>query len=241
MKNYIIIALISLPIFTLAFWQTGKKEKIEKVKTTDTIFITDTIIVTDTIEVTKIVEDTAVFITPTKMDILYIGIDNPMDVSVFGEAENIGVTISNGEIEKKGNGKYVVRVKKVEETTVRVYSEGSLIAARKFRCRVVPDPIATVGGKRGGNISKDTLLAQNYVMAGLDNFPYDIKFPVTEFTQQGKSCWGNDRFLGSEITKQKKAELKQYRSGDIVPFEDIKARAPDGSIRLLNSIVFTVE
>ncbi len=239
MKNYIIIISVILTILVFASWKSSTKEK--TTKTTNTIFITDTIVITDTIEITKIVEDTAVFTTPTKMNVLYIGIDNPLEIDVFGDAKNISVSISKGNIEKKGSGKYVVRVKRVEETTVSVYSDGILLGTRKFDCKVVPDPTAIVAGKTGGSIAKDTLTYQKYVKATLDNFPYDINFPVTGFLIPYHAFSDSPPTTGAEIEPHSKSYLYQLKKGSNVSVEDIRARAPDGSIRLLNSIVFTIE
>ncbi len=243
MKNYIIIALFSLPIFTLAFWQTGEKEKIEKTKLTDTIFTTDTIVITDTIVQTKIVEDTAVFITPTKMDILYIGIDNPLEINTIGDVENVYATISTGNITARENGKYIVQIRKKGEATIRVYANDSIIATRKFRCRTVPDPIATIGGKKGGGIKLANLKAQNYIIASLDNFVYDVKFTVTESTLDCnfEGFYEVKTTGGSQISSNHKAEINQLKRGGRPSFKNIKAQAPDGSIRQLNSIVFTIE
>jgi hypothetical protein len=52
---------------------------------------------------------------------------------------------------------------------------------RRYRLRRVPDPVAKVGGKSGGRISKNELAIQTGVIAELEDFLFDMKFNVRGF------------------------------------------------------------
>ena len=57
------------------------------------------------------------------------------------------------------------------------------VGPKEFRVKAVPDPIATVGGQKGGVIAKNVLMAQSGVMATMPpDFEFDLKFNVTEYT-----------------------------------------------------------
>lgn len=183
-------------------------------------------------------------VSPTKMNVFYIGVDNPVDISASGVRGEVSASISGGgSITPKGGGSYSVRVKKVGDVTITVNGDGSRLGSKTFRCKTVPDPVATVGGKKGGNISIASLKAQNYVMASLENFVFDLKFPVTAFTVSISSGGFNEDIptTGAQIKPNQKALFNGLKRGSKVYFENIKCQAPDGGIRQLGSVGFTIQ
>ncbi len=208
----------------------------------DTVIIIDPVVVLDTV----IIETDAppsFNIEVLKQQVFYIGVDNPIEISVLNTTGKITLAISNGKITSKGDGYYVANVKEVGTTTITISADGKIIGEKEFHCNTLPDPVASVGGKRGGSISKASLMAQKYVIAQLHNFCIDIQYPVVEFTVSAIK----DGFLeeitsnSTIITTEQKALIKQLKSGDKVYFEDIRAQAPDGSIRALDVIVFRIK
>ncbi len=178
-----------------------------------------------------------------KMNVFYIGLDNP--VTITGTGKTISATISGagGRLIGTGNGTYNVKVTKRGDARITVSADGKTMGTKKFRCLPVPDPYAVVGGKKAGMISKSSLLAQKYVKAKLENFVYDVKFTVTEFTVSATISGFTQeiRASGGTITGQQKGLIKDLKRGDKVYFEKIKARAPDGSIRSLGSVIFKIK
>ena len=58
-------------------------------------------------------------VAPTKLNIFYVGVDNPVDIAVFGlKPEDISVKSNNGTIRKVGNGQFIVKV--LRQGTVRI-------------------------------------------------------------------------------------------------------------------------
>ncbi len=191
----------------------------------------------------------AVAISPTKMNVFYLGVDNPVAITASGvPAEALIVKIAPiGTIKKVGSGQYIVRVNKLGKTTITVYTKSDNGQLRKlgsmtFRCKTVPDPKPRVGNLKPGPVPKVVLLAQQYVRAELENFVFDLKFPVVSFTVSATIGSFTEEYStkGARITQQQKDLIKQLRPGQKVYFEDIKARAPDGSIRDLGTISFRI-
>ncbi len=182
-------------------------------------------------------------VSPTKMNVFYIGVKNPVDISASGVRGDVSASISNGSITPQGGGSYIVNVRQVGDVTVTVNGDGNRLGSKQFRCKTVPDPSPTVGGKRGGNITKASLKAQNYVMASLDNFVFDLKFPVTSFSVSVTvGAFTEDiPTTGAQIKPNQKALFNDIKRGSKVYFENIKARAPDGSIRDIGSVAFTIQ
>ncbi len=190
----------------------------------------------------------SVAISPTKMNVFYVGVDNPVAITASGvPADKLSVKIGPiGSIKKVGNGKYIVRVNRVGKTTVSVYAnmdnQSRKLGSMEFRCKTVPDPKPRVGNLKPGPVAKAVLLAQQYVRAELENFVFDLKFPVVQFTVSATigSFTDEETVKGSRINQRQKDIIKQLKPGQKVYFENIKAKAPDGSIRDLGTISFRI-
>jgi len=194
------------------------------------------------------VAEASLVVSPTKMNVFYIGVENPVEISVPGvPGDKIFPSISNGSITKSGKG-YIVKVNSPGKTTINVTAEIEKIkkpmGSMEFRVKQVPDPIAKIGGiKIKGNISKQVLAAQSGVIAEMENFDFDIKFNVTEFKLSYTTPAG---FVKEEISKSNKLTKSQIslieaaNKNQKIYVEDIKAVGPDGKPRPLGSIILTL-
>ncbi|MBN2663446.1 MAG: gliding motility protein GldM [Bacteroidales bacterium] len=183
-------------------------------------------------------------ISPTKMNVLYIGVDNPIQVTATGRDISATISGSGGRLTSNGGaGKYNAKVTSTGTATISVIADGNTAGSMQFRCLPVPDPYATVGGMKGGVISQQVLLSQRIVKAQLDNFVFDLAFPVTGFSVSAtiQGFTEEQSTSGATITAQQQGIIRQLNRGQKVYFENIKARAPDGSIRSLGSISFKLQ
>jgi gliding motility-associated protein GldM len=184
-------------------------------------------------------------VSPTKMAVFYIGIDNPIDIAICDmPAKYITATVDSGEVENKGDGQFVVRINKViTATKVNIFEsyngKTTKIGERAFRVKKVPDPYPTIGGIQSGIISKGVLMASGFLAAKTDNFDFDITFKIISFTfyvnVKGdlieESCTSGNMLTASMLSK-----ISRATSGTKIYFEDIKAVGPDGIIRTLSPI-----
>ncbi len=186
-------------------------------------------------------------VSPDKMNVFYIGVDNPVSVSAPGiPKENLRVTMSGGSI-GGSNGKYTVKVSSPGEATVNVSAEiapGKVqtIGTTQFRVKRIPDPVARFGGKTGGTLSSVAIKAQNNVFAVLEGFDFDAKFSVTRFSVIIAKPRADAIVLqtsGNSLSGAMKSALAGIGPGTRVIFDNIIAVGPDGSQRALNSIALT--
>jgi len=199
-------------------------------------------------EAEYIVSEPQVVVSPTKMNVFYVSVDNPVRVSAPGfTMDNIRASVDNGELVKNGAG-YIARPKIVGKFA-NVLVEGRLdgkwrpLKSVEFRVKPIPDPVAMVAGLNGGFINKNLLEIQTGVDAVMDNFDFNLKFKIKSFnvstivqgyTKDEKSY--SDYFTPAQIKL-----LKGLRRNQKVYIEDIKAIGPDGSIRNLPAISFKVQ
>jgi hypothetical protein len=187
-------------------------------------------------------------IAPTKMNVLYLGANNPMTIAAPGyEASELTVSIDNGTIEGK-DGFYEIHPKKVGAALVTVSCKDKVIQEAQFRVKRVPDPIAAVSLKEGdfkwnGTISKTALIEAQGVVAFMQNFDFDISFEIVEFTvsTQTEGFIKEAQSLSNKFTEEQKKIMLSDKIPIRVIIEDIKCKGPDGFIRSLSPIILIVE
>jgi len=188
--------------------------------------------------------DVVTAVAPTKMNVLYIGVDNPVEISVSEQKpEDLKVTIDNGAIQGSA-GKYIVNPGKPGKAIITVYAKGIKVKETEFRVKSVPDPVAKVAGiKIGGAITKSYLLEQSEIYAELENFDFDLGFTIVEFTVSGVDSGNNAQATSytNKFTKEQKSIIEKKQIGRKIYIENIKAKGPDGTIRQLGSIALTIK
>jgi len=187
-------------------------------------------------------------VSPDKMNVLYIGVDNPISVSAPGiPKENLLVSGSGVSVSGSG-GKYNARVSATGEATVNVSAKvgdkTQQLSSTKFRVKRIPKPTARVAGKTGGRISAAQLRGQNVVAASLENFEFDAKFSISKFNmyiaKPRVDPVGPYSTSGSNFSAQMKSGLSGVTSGSVVMIYDIVGVGPDGVAQNLDPITFQV-
>jgi hypothetical protein len=179
-------------------------------------------------------------VEPVRMNVLYIGVDNPVKIaSSMYPPDDLMVMVDNGRISGE-NGEYIINPAHPGSATVTVSVKGKKIQETVFRTKWVPDPIAKVGQRNGGDIAKNDLIKENKVNIVLENFDFDLKFNVVGFSVSAVIN-GTVNEVSSDsdnITPEQKELISKVNIGDPVYFQEIKAQGPDGSIRNMNIIHF---
>ena len=190
----------------------------------------------------------SVVVSPDKMNVFYIGVANPVSISVPGfKASSVSATITDGTLVKAASG-YVVNVKKPGKAYVQVNAKdetGKTVVSKKieFRVKRIPDPQPTLGGVlTGGKVERSKLAAQSGVIALLKNFDFEAKFKIVsyDFVYSRRGEVFTKRGKGPLLNQEMKNLLKKARSGDYVFFDNIKVKGPDGASRKLPSLVFEI-
>ncbi|XZF12616.1 gliding motility protein GldM [Chitinophagaceae bacterium MMS25-I14] len=201
------------------------------------------------------VGSTGASIALDKMNVMYIGVDNPITISAAGYSiEDVSPSFPGAESVKpdpsRGKGAYLVRVNKPGELlgsiTAKKQGGGSeSIGATKYRVKYIPDPEAQVGQKSGGAMPASIFRAQLGVIAALKDFVFDAKFVVNSFSvtvvkKRDPEPKGPYVVPGASFSKnpQLEALVNQLKPGDLVYIDDIKATGPDGRSRTLSPLVF---
>lgn len=190
-----------------------------------------------------------VVVSPTKMNVFYRGIDNPVDVSVPGfSADKITPSIDNGSITKAAQG-YTVKPGSGSEATVSVSVEmpngqRKSMPGVKFRVKSVPNPTPVFANKGVGDatVKKAELTAAAGVIARMEGFEFDLKFEVVEFNigVSVSGTYAEKSTKGNKISQEQKELLGKVKAGSKVYVDNIKVRKPDGTITGIGSLSLKV-
>jgi hypothetical protein len=186
---------------------------------------------------------------PTKMNVFYIGVDNTIEITACGVAPaNLRPTISGGTMVSSGRpGHYIVRVSGGTSANINVGSNDSVysnLGMYQFRVKRVPDPVAYVGYLKGdGVMSKAELGAVSGVFARMENFDFDIAFAIASFElsvlEDGK--WVTFKANGPAVTPEMKKALAKVAGDDMVLFQNVIAKGPDGTLRKIPGVTVKVK
>jgi len=199
-----------------------------------------------------------VIVSPTAMNVMYMGIPNPIDVSVPGiSPDKIHIRVVNGtfstERVKKSGGKdyfkgsWAVKPNAVGQdvqviVTADINGKPTQYSPYPFRVKSIPTPVAVFGGKSTGSISRADALVQQGVFAIMPDFDFELNYTVTAFTifytNQGMDI--EEPCSSSNLTPKQKQALNGLTRGKNLMIKDIKAVGPDNKIRDLNAIILKI-
>jgi len=193
-----------------------------------------------------------VVVSPTAMNVLYQGIQNPLDISVPGVgSDKLTVRMTNGDIKrgryKDYRGEYIAQPRTVGQNADIIVSaniDGKVqtFPPVEFRVRRLPDPEARFANMKEGNVLRSVAAAQQVVTAVLENFEFDLTYTVTGFTVSvnDKGFEITAESNNNRLTDKQKSLIGNLRAGQKLIIEKIKAVGPDGRTRDLNPIILKI-
>jgi hypothetical protein len=187
--------------------------------------------------------------TAEQMNVLFIGVDNPVNISLGKIPEkDLDITLSQGKIEKvQGRANiYNVRVTTIGDMTITVSHKGKVMGKHQFRVKRVPLPQARLPlYERSNQLTAKTLQNVTGLVTVLENFDFDIKCSITSFSCIYKAADCKQTIIKNEGTlfnAQLLDIIKKAKVGDMFMFQDIKAQCPDDTtVRQLNELFVVVK
>jgi gliding motility-associated protein GldM len=183
-----------------------------------------------------------------KMNVLYIGVDNPVTIAASGGGDDkVNATISSGTLTRTSAGKYIARVtQQSDDCKITVSVDGKVMGVSQFRVRQIPGAQATVGGAiSGDNIPAGTFRAQGGVAAWIKDFPFDLKYTVTQFTISTDSDDGDiveAQCTGNTFNARAQEIIRtQVKAGKTVYIDNIRVQGEDGQNKKVPSLVYYIK
>lgn len=224
--------------YALLIIQCNSKTRVDqKDGTIDTVVVRDTVIVVEK----------HVFVNAIKMNVLYIGVDNPVRVELAGvnpsdiRAEIFG---GAGKIQKAGDKDYMVTVAKPGAVKIRLSGSGLQAKEFDYTAKRIPDPVARFSNSSGGTIGTGEFKAQGGLGAFLDNFDFDARCAIQGFNLTRVPRRADPIEVvntGPRFNDKSSRLIRNAKPGDVYYFTNVRARCPgDIAGRKINSLVFKI-
>jgi GldM C-terminal domain len=184
------------------------------------------------------------------MNVLYIGVPNPLTVAVAGHpSASIYLKTNKGSVEG-GSGSYTIIVDSPGAVKLTIFvktkSVYKKIGNAFFRAKQISDPVLKVGPCGGCEIQKKVLAAQQFVRGDFEDEFISIcarcqiqKYHVV--ISRGDSIILNKIYDGYELSHDISAAIASLGNNDMVIFKDAACTGPDGKLRHLKPIMFTIK
>lgn len=197
----------------------------------------------------------ALVVSPTKMNVFYKGVDNPVSISVPGiPSSSLFATIDGGGSltpDPANKGSYIVRMPPSAPTKVFITVTAKIGNATKpmgkleFRTKPLPDPVALCGTvKSSGPMAKALFKSVGAVIAKYENFDFELPVKVRSFTlgtYVGGEYKSFEQKAGNLFTPDQTNLIDKAKNNAKFIIEDIKVSLPDGSTRVLNTLSITIK
>ncbi len=202
-------------------------------------------------EFTYEVGERSVTVSAEKMNVFYIGVDNPVAVSAAGVSSNdlkVSIDGGGGTITKQGSGSYNVKVTKpTQDCRIRV-SAGPLKDQKQFRVKRIPDPVSSLNPTKkvdGGLMGNGEFKAQRGIFALLESFDFDAKCKISRFEMTRVARRSDPQSAtnnGPAFNGEAKRLVQMAVPGDTYFIDEVRAQCPgDVATRRINSMVFKIK
>lgn len=189
----------------------------------------------------------SVAVAADKMNVFYIGVDNPVTVSAAGVSSNeLRVSGTGGGIRLNGSGsKYTVTVSQPGDAKINVSAPGLSNSSFAFRVRRIPNPVAKMSGKTGGEIGNGEFKAQDGIAAILENFEFDAKCQIQGYelvyVPKREDAIPSTN-PGARFNDKSRRLVDRAKPGDVYFFNNVKAKCPgDSAGREINTLSFRIK
>lgn len=190
----------------------------------------------------------AAIVSPVNMNILYVGLDNPIDISVPGVSpSNVSVRIEGGTLTKQDGTRYLAKVNGGRKAKVYVTAklpDGSTqqMGIMEFRIKKVPNPVARFGALGGGNYTANQIRSQRYISLNMEDFHFKgieyklLGYQMTVLDRNGRIKMNNLNIRGSRISLPRLALGDKIMVGGFTASGPGKPRTKVGETLILHVI-----
>ena len=196
------------------------------------------------------VAEPALVVSPTKMNVFYRGVPNPVEISVPGvSSDKLDVRITGGHRIKPDGDTFIVEPGAGSEASIEVSAtmpDGSKknLPGREFRVKRIPDPSPRFAGKGPSDKTITKVLLENAPSVGalMENFDFDVVVKVKRFnvTVTKGGTFVEQSSNTNMVTSNMKELFRSVGRGSVVYIEDIVVSMPDGTERALPTMKLKV-
>jgi len=190
------------------------------------------------------VGERSVTVSADKMQVMYIGVDNPISVSAAGvPSGQVQVNAQGVDLRKESNGHYIAKPTRPGKATITVSGGGLKPTTFEYKVKKIPNPVITLGGKLGGQMNVAEFKVHKGIVPILENFDFQAKCKVDGFevTRVRNGDAVSELNRGGTYKSGAKRLVDNAKRKDKFYFDNIKVRCPgDVAGRTMNGLIFTL-
>jgi gliding motility-associated protein GldM len=182
-----------------------------------------------------------------KMNVVYIGVDNPMTISggsVGAEKVHVSFASPGASLNKSTGDHYIARATTPGMSKIIVTANGKNFEF-PIRVKNLPLPAGFIGSKKGGAISSAEFKAIGGLIARLEDSDFEAPFKVVSykmgFIGGGISAYNEAGNEGNRWSGNAAALVGRSTPGTNVFFDQIRVVGPDGKQREIQPMVFSLK
>ena len=169
-------------------------------------------------------------VAPDKMNVFYIGVDNPITIGSPTGWDKTNVSITNGTISGQGTNRIVKPSPMPGQKSIITVVADKKSSSFEFRLKRIPDPIFKVGS---GKVRMPSIefKSQTSCRAELENFDFELRYGIVSATVFFSGA-GFPNVKQATIQGNSLASLSSLMSscgpGSVITFDNVKVQGPDG-------------
>lgn len=191
------------------------------------------------------VGERSVTVSADKMNVMYVGVENPISVSAAGvPSRQVEVRAEGVDLRKESNGHYVAVPRRPGKAKITVAGGGLRPTVFEYRVKKIPNPVITLGGKLGGTMNVAEFKVHKGIVPLLENFDFQAKCKTTgfELTRVRDGSGVSEINQGGTYNANTQRLVNSAKRKDKFYFDKIKVRCPgDTAGRQMNGLIFTLK
>ncbi len=192
---------------------------------------------------------TAFVMAADKMNVLYVGIENPFSIAVEGVmTKDLELVDATGTVQIRPSntvGKFLLTPQSpgLVKLQIRQKSSKKVLGEQEFRLKRIPDPVVRLSSGRG-KFDAGAVDYRQGLIAELPNFDFEAKCQVISFTLTYTRRQQDPiqiEVRGAAFEGQARAAIQAAGIGDNYTFSNIKVRCPgDANSRVVDPLVINI-
>lgn len=162
-------------------------------------------------------------IVPLKMNVLYVGVDNPISIAM--PRDSFSISISEGTLQDIGRGMYNVKVDKPGEVSISVTSKSGGGFAQTFRVKRIPDAVPFLTS-RNRELSVQEFQEIKGLAMMLENFDFEARCTANQYEVIRIASNGQKELVvngkTARFTEETTKIIAKAQAGDTYIFTKIK-------------------
>ncbi|RMG78276.1 MAG: hypothetical protein D6714_18330 [Bacteroidetes bacterium] len=192
-----------------------------------------------------VVGERSAAISLDKMNVFYVGVENPISISAAGvPSGEVRISGTGVSIKNTGSGQYVVTPRQTGRATLTISGGGLAPVTREYIVKRIPDPVLKLGTNKSGQISAGEMRVQPGIIPFLENFDFQATCKIDGFevvrVRQGDAVSVKNKGGGFGSAARRLTE--NAKRGDIFYFDDVYATCPGDKVRRkLDGLFFKIK